>query len=160
LTFNFESSLRVHDTQVGTHIGPESADQSGVVMHFQPNMNNLTVQPAHRGAMRLLSFPLQPATTPSYASGLSRRAERNACLGRWVASNTSIIPAAAGDCVSCGPEPLGTTAAFWLNLSTFLTITSRRRFIYGCELSTSTILHSNGAAVPSQPTYTIRLRGL
>jgi polyadenylation factor subunit 2 len=62
LTFNFETILQAHDTairaltfnQAGTYIA--SADQSGIVKNFQPNMNNLTVWPAHREAVRGLSF--------------------------------------------------------------------------------------------------------
>jgi len=62
LTFNFETILQPHDTAIraltlnhaGTYIA--SADQSGIVKYFQPNMNNLTARPAHREAVRGLSF--------------------------------------------------------------------------------------------------------
>jgi polyadenylation factor subunit 2 len=62
LTFNFETILQAHDTAIraltfnhaGTYIA--SADQSGIVKYFQPNMNNLTAWPAHREAVRGLSF--------------------------------------------------------------------------------------------------------
>jgi len=47
LTFNFETILQAHDTvraltfnYASTYIA--SADQSGIVKYFQPNMNNLT----------------------------------------------------------------------------------------------------------------------
>ena len=48
LTFNFETILQAHDTAVRaltfnyarTYIA--SANQSGIVKYFQPNMNNLT----------------------------------------------------------------------------------------------------------------------
>ena len=110
------SSLWVYDTQVDTNIGPESADQFGVVMHFQPNMNNLAVQPAHREAMRLLSFRhnQQP---PLCASGLSRRAERNASWDvktlDYLGSIThpSYILLSVTACLMA-LSPLGTTAAF------------------------------------------------
>jgi polyadenylation factor subunit 2 len=62
LTFNFETILQAHDTAIraltfnhaGTYIA--SADQTGIVKYFQPNMNNLTAWPAHREAVRGLSF--------------------------------------------------------------------------------------------------------
>jgi polyadenylation factor subunit 2 len=62
LTFNFETILQAHDTAIraltfnhaGTYIA--SADQSGIVKYFQPNMNNLTAWAAHREAVRGLSF--------------------------------------------------------------------------------------------------------
>jgi WD40 repeat protein len=61
-TFNFETILQAHDTAIRvltlnhacTYIA--SADQSGIVKYFQPNMNNLTAWPAHREAVRGLSF--------------------------------------------------------------------------------------------------------
>ena len=62
MTFNFETILQAHDTAIraltfnhaGTYIA--SADQSGIVKYFQPNMNNLTAWAAHREAVRGLSF--------------------------------------------------------------------------------------------------------
>lgn len=41
-----------------THSGAylASADQSGIIKYFQPNMNNLTAWPGHREAVRGLSF--------------------------------------------------------------------------------------------------------
>lgn len=61
-TFNFETILQAHDTAVrtmqfshsGLYLG--SADQSGVIKYFQPNMNNLTAWQGHREAIRGLSF--------------------------------------------------------------------------------------------------------
>ncbi|KIJ32414.1 hypothetical protein M422DRAFT_184470, partial [Sphaerobolus stellatus SS14] len=62
LTFNFETILQAHDSAIraikfsrsGAYI--ISADQSGWVKYFQPNMNNLTAWPAHREAVRGVSF--------------------------------------------------------------------------------------------------------
>ncbi|KAF8481418.1 WD40-repeat-containing domain protein [Gautieria morchelliformis] len=62
LTFNFETILQAHDSAIravcfshsGSYIA--SADQSGIVKYFQPNMNNLTAWQAHREAVRGLSF--------------------------------------------------------------------------------------------------------
>ena len=62
LTFNFESILQAHDSAIRTlqftHSGAfiASADQSGVIKYFQPNMNNLTAWNGHREAVRDLSF--------------------------------------------------------------------------------------------------------
>ncbi|TFK46355.1 WD40 repeat-like protein [Heliocybe sulcata] len=62
LTFNFETILQAHDTAVRTmtfnHSGAflASADQSGIIKYFQPNMNNLTAWQGHREAIRGLSF--------------------------------------------------------------------------------------------------------
>ena len=62
LTFNFETILQAHDSPVRTmqftHSGAflASADGSGVIKYFQPNMNNLTQWTGHREAIRGLSF--------------------------------------------------------------------------------------------------------
>ena len=62
LTFNFETILQAHETAIRamrfTHSGAflASADQSGVIKYFQPNMNNLTAWNGHREAIRALSF--------------------------------------------------------------------------------------------------------
>jgi polyadenylation factor subunit 2 len=62
LTFNFETILQAHDTTIRafafTHSGAylASADQSGIIKYFQPNMNNLTAWQGHREAIRGLSF--------------------------------------------------------------------------------------------------------
>ncbi|KAL6308685.1 WD40-repeat-containing domain protein, partial [Sparassis latifolia] len=62
LTFNFETILQAHDTAVRTmqftHSGAylASADQTGIIKYFQPNMNNLTAWTGHREAIRGLSF--------------------------------------------------------------------------------------------------------
>ena len=62
MTFNFETILQAHDTAIRTitftHSGAyiASADQSGTVKYFQPNMNNLTAWQAHREAVRDISF--------------------------------------------------------------------------------------------------------
>ena len=62
LTFNFETILQAHDSAVRTmqfsHSGLflASADQSGIIKYFQPNMNNLTAWQGHREAIRGLSF--------------------------------------------------------------------------------------------------------
>ena len=62
LTFNFETILQAHDSAVRTmqfsHSGAylASADQSGIIKYFQPNMNNLTAWQGHREAIRGLSF--------------------------------------------------------------------------------------------------------
>ncbi|EIW85562.1 WD40 repeat-like protein [Coniophora puteana RWD-64-598 SS2] len=62
LTFNFETILQAHDTAIRamkfTNSGAflASADQSGVIKYFQPNMNNLTAWNGHREAIRGLSF--------------------------------------------------------------------------------------------------------
>ncbi|KAF8528197.1 WD40-repeat-containing domain protein [Hysterangium stoloniferum] len=62
LTFNFETILQAHDSAIRAvkfshsenYIA--SADQSGIVKYFQPNMNNLAAFQAHREAVRGLSF--------------------------------------------------------------------------------------------------------
>ncbi|MCO5575621.1 hypothetical protein L7F22_029423 [Adiantum nelumboides] len=62
LTYNFETILQAHDhairsilyTKSGTWV--LSADQGGIIKYFQSNMNNLKVLPAHREAVRDLSF--------------------------------------------------------------------------------------------------------
>jgi polyadenylation factor subunit 2 len=62
LTFNFETILQAHDSAVRamrfTHSGAylASADHSGIIKYFQPNMNNLTAWQGHREAVRALSF--------------------------------------------------------------------------------------------------------
>ncbi|KAH7905943.1 WD40-repeat-containing domain protein [Hygrophoropsis aurantiaca] len=62
LTFNFETILQAHDSAIRafqfTHSGAylASADQSGIIKYFQPNMNNLTAWAGHREAIRGLSF--------------------------------------------------------------------------------------------------------
>ncbi|KAH9914469.1 WD40 repeat-like protein [Fomitopsis serialis] len=62
LTFNFETILQAHDSAVRamefTHSGAylASADQSGIIKYFQPNMNNLTAWTGHREAIRGLTF--------------------------------------------------------------------------------------------------------
>lgn len=62
LTFNFETILQAHDSAVRcmqfTHDGAflASADQSGIIKYFQPNMNNLTAWTGHREAIRGISF--------------------------------------------------------------------------------------------------------
>ncbi|EGN96295.1 hypothetical protein SERLA73DRAFT_112525 [Serpula lacrymans var. lacrymans S7.3] len=62
LTFNFETILQAHDTAIRafafTHSGAylASADQTGIIKYFQPNMNNLTAWQGHREAIRGLSF--------------------------------------------------------------------------------------------------------
>ncbi|KZT36210.1 WD40 repeat-like protein [Sistotremastrum suecicum HHB10207 ss-3] len=62
LTFNFETILQAHDSAIRaisyTHSGAyiASADQSGIIKYFQPNMNNLNAWQAHREAVRGLSF--------------------------------------------------------------------------------------------------------
>ncbi|KAN0075521.1 WD40-repeat-containing domain protein [Tylopilus felleus] len=62
LTFNFETILQAHDSAIRafqfTHSGAylASADQSGIIKYFQPNMNNLNAWPGHREAIRGLSF--------------------------------------------------------------------------------------------------------
>lgn len=62
LTFNFETILQAHDTAIRaiqfSHSGSfiASADQTGIVKYFQPNMNNLKAWNAHREAIRGLSF--------------------------------------------------------------------------------------------------------
>ncbi|THH20056.1 hypothetical protein EW146_g1239 [Bondarzewia mesenterica] len=62
LTFNFETILQAHDNAIRamrfTHSGAylASADQSGIIKYFQPNMNNLTAWQGHREAIRGLSF--------------------------------------------------------------------------------------------------------
>lgn len=62
LTFNFETILQAHDSAIRaltfTHSGAylASADQSGIIKYFQPNMNNLTAWQGHRDAVRGLSF--------------------------------------------------------------------------------------------------------
>jgi polyadenylation factor subunit 2 len=62
LTFNFETILQAHDSAIRavsfSHSGAyiASADQSGTVKYFQPNMNNLAAWQAHREAVRGLSF--------------------------------------------------------------------------------------------------------
>ncbi|KIK91982.1 hypothetical protein PAXRUDRAFT_830393 [Paxillus rubicundulus Ve08.2h10] len=62
LTFNFETILQAHDTAIRafqfTHSGAylASADQTGIIKYFQPNMNNLNAWSGHREAIRGLSF--------------------------------------------------------------------------------------------------------
>ncbi|TFK69647.1 WD40 repeat-like protein [Pluteus cervinus] len=64
LTFNFETILQAHDTAICTfsftHSGAYlvSADKSGVIKYFEPNMNNLTAWQgsSSREAIRGLSF--------------------------------------------------------------------------------------------------------
>lgn len=62
LTFNFETILQAHDSAIRairfSHSGSyvASADQSGIIKYFQPNMNNLTAWQGHREAIRGLSF--------------------------------------------------------------------------------------------------------
>ncbi|KAF8638812.1 hypothetical protein AX17_001870 [Amanita inopinata Kibby_2008] len=64
LTFNFETILQAHDTAICTfsftHSGAylASADKSGVIKYFEPNMNNLTAWQgsSSREAIRGLSF--------------------------------------------------------------------------------------------------------
>ncbi|KAI6009494.1 WD40-repeat-containing domain protein [Pisolithus orientalis] len=62
LTFNFETILQAHDSAIRafqfTHSGAylASADQSGIIKYFQPNMNNLNAWQGHREAIRGLSF--------------------------------------------------------------------------------------------------------
>jgi polyadenylation factor subunit 2 len=62
LTFNFETILQAHDNAIRalsfSHSGAyiASADQSGIIKYFQPNMNNLTAWQGHREAVRGLSF--------------------------------------------------------------------------------------------------------
>ncbi|EJD06265.1 WD40 repeat-like protein [Fomitiporia mediterranea MF3/22] len=62
LTFNFETILQAHDSAVralsfsrsGAYLA--SADQTGIIKYFQPNMNNLTAWQGHREAVRDISF--------------------------------------------------------------------------------------------------------
>ncbi|CAE6535942.1 unnamed protein product [Rhizoctonia solani] len=62
LTFNFETILQAHDNAIRalafSHSGGYliSADQSGVIKYYQPNMNNLAAWQAHREAVRGVSF--------------------------------------------------------------------------------------------------------
>lgn len=64
LTFNFETILQAHDTAICTfsftHSGAYlvSADKSGIIKYFEPNMNNLTAWQGStsREAIRGLSF--------------------------------------------------------------------------------------------------------
>ncbi|KAG6833215.1 hypothetical protein H0H87_010278 [Tephrocybe sp. NHM501043] len=64
LTFNFETILQAHDTAICTmaftHSGAylASADKSGIIKYFEPNMNNLTAWQGSnsREAIRGLSF--------------------------------------------------------------------------------------------------------
>ncbi|PFH53599.1 hypothetical protein AMATHDRAFT_137430 [Amanita thiersii Skay4041] len=64
LTFNFETILQAHDTAICTfsftHSGAylASADKTGVIKYFEPNMNNLTAWQgsSSREAIRGLSF--------------------------------------------------------------------------------------------------------
>ncbi|PPQ66041.1 hypothetical protein CVT26_010797 [Gymnopilus dilepis] len=64
LTFNFETILQAHDTAIYamrfTHSGAylASADRSGVIKYFEPNMNNLTAWQGSpsREAIRGISF--------------------------------------------------------------------------------------------------------
>ncbi|KAJ3517471.1 hypothetical protein NLJ89_g479 [Agrocybe chaxingu] len=64
LTFNFETILQAHDTAICamkfTHAGAYlvSADKSGVIKYFEPNMNNLTAWQgsSSREAIRGISF--------------------------------------------------------------------------------------------------------
>lgn len=64
LTFNFETILQAHDSAICTlsftHSGAylASADKSGIIKYFEPNMNNLTAWQgsSSREAIRGLSF--------------------------------------------------------------------------------------------------------
>lgn len=64
MTFNFETILQAHDTAIHafqfTHSGAylASADKTGIIKYFQPNMNNLTAWQGSRSqeAIRGLSF--------------------------------------------------------------------------------------------------------
>lgn len=62
LTFNFETILQGHDTAIRAmrfnHNGAylASADDTGTIKYYQPNMNNLNTMQAHREAIRGLSF--------------------------------------------------------------------------------------------------------
>ncbi|KAG5653956.1 hypothetical protein H0H81_009073 [Sphagnurus paluster] len=64
LTFNFETILQAHDTAICTfaftHSGAylASADKSGIIKYFEPNMNNLTAWQGStsREAIRGISF--------------------------------------------------------------------------------------------------------
>lgn len=64
LTFNFETILQAHDSAICamrfTHSGAylASADKSGVIKYFEPNMNNLTAWQgsSSREAIRGISF--------------------------------------------------------------------------------------------------------
>lgn len=64
LTFNFETILQAHDTAICTfaftHSGAylASADKTGIIKYFEPNMNNLTAWQGStsREAIRGLSF--------------------------------------------------------------------------------------------------------
>ncbi|KAF8344126.1 WD40-repeat-containing domain protein [Cantharellus anzutake] len=62
LTFNFETILQAHDSPIRTfqfnHAGSYlvSADQSGIIKYFQPNMNNVAVWNGHREAISGLSW--------------------------------------------------------------------------------------------------------
>ncbi|KAF9521166.1 hypothetical protein BS47DRAFT_1370255 [Hydnum rufescens UP504] len=62
LTFNFETILQAHDSAIRafqfSHSGAYlvSADQSGIIKYFQPNMNNLAAWAGHREAIRGLSY--------------------------------------------------------------------------------------------------------
>ncbi|KAK7040788.1 pre-mRNA cleavage and polyadenylation factor (CPF) complex subunit [Paramarasmius palmivorus] len=64
LTFNFETILQAHDTAICTfsftHSGAylASADKSGIIKYFEPNMNNLTAWQgsSSREAIRGISF--------------------------------------------------------------------------------------------------------
>ena len=62
MTFNFETILQAHDSAIRSiqfsHSGNYiiSADQSGIIKYFQPNMNNLTAWQGHREAIREISF--------------------------------------------------------------------------------------------------------
>ncbi|KAF5318013.1 hypothetical protein D9619_012251 [Psilocybe cf. subviscida] len=64
LTFNFETILQAHDTAICamtfTHSGAylASADKTGIIKYFEPNMNNLTAWQgsSSREAIRGLSF--------------------------------------------------------------------------------------------------------
>lgn len=64
LTFNFETILQAHDTAICTftftHSGAYlvSADKTGIIKYFEPNMNNLTAWQGStsREAIRGISF--------------------------------------------------------------------------------------------------------
>jgi len=64
LTFNFETILQAHDTAICamtfTHSGAylASADKTGIIKYFEPNMNNLTAWQgsSSREAIRGISF--------------------------------------------------------------------------------------------------------
>lgn len=64
MTFNFETILQAHDTAICaltfTHSGAylASADKTGIIKYFEPNMNNLTAWQGSNSkeAVRGISF--------------------------------------------------------------------------------------------------------